>query len=318
MEPQKTVPFAIRPLSPERDLNSWLELFNAIESVDGSDGPTTESQLRETLQRPDHLRWVIDDPTRPGALAAYGLLAKLTAGECGLNIVVSPNWRSKGMGTGLAQYLLQQARGCDGKYASAYIEGENKTSHDFLINLGFQVDGHYWLMEAPAGLPVETPRWPEGFYSLSFAEVGYFSILLDAMHRSYKGHWSHMENIPGLVTEDSVAGWMEQYLWDPRGMFIAFGPDGRPAGYTRIQLTRRDQPEDQSPDVIDNPGVAPEFVSLGLQRQLVQESLQWRKDFGDRAVRIESWGDSQETINLYNEMGFRPLVHGTSYRFDLD
>ena len=42
-----------------------------------------------------------------------------------------------------------------------------------------------------------------------------------------------------------------------------------------------------------------------------------RRDFGDRAVRLESWGDRPDTIELYRQMGFQPLVHGTSYRLDL-
>lgn len=307
----------IRPLSPGRDLPGWLELFHSVESLAGRAERTTEAQLLEALARPDAMRWVIDDPARPGSLAAYGVMARVSVGECGVNVLVAPALRRRGLGSAMTEFLLERARSCEGHYASVYLEpDEDEETRRFLLARGFRVDGHYWLLEAPASLPAEPPDWPQGFIAQSFAEVDSFSILLEAMHRSHAGHWGHMENIPGAVTAETVAGWIEQYGWDPGSMLIAFGPDGRPAGYTRIQLADRSDPQNHDPDVIDNPGVAPEYAGLALQRLLVQEALQFRGPAAGHPIRIESWGDSQETIDLYCQMGFRPIQHGTGYRHD--
>jgi hypothetical protein len=167
-------------------------------------------------------------------------------------------------------------------------------------------------MQAPADLALQEPKWPAGYSVRSFAEVQDVSRLVEVQNRSRRDMWGHWENTPGAVTGEVVARWLPH--WDPNGIFLAFAPDGDMVGICRIDLAQ----EEKAPDVLDAPTIVPEHRDKILQRPLVLAALHWQCSHRPRAVRLESWGDSEQTIGVYRSIGFTVRQHSVAYRYDLE
>ncbi len=121
--------------------------------------------------------------------------------------------------------------------------------------------------------------------------------------------WGHHENTAGGVTEEDISGWMKR--WDLNGVFLAFAPDGSPVGTCKA-ISGASTGEE---DMVDEPGIAPEHRYLRLQRPLVLTALGWLRQQGRRPVRLESWGDTRETVALYEDIGFKVEEHDLSLAY---
>jgi GNAT superfamily N-acetyltransferase len=131
--------------------------------------------------------------------------------------------------------------------------------------------------------------------------------------------WGHRENTPGAVTAASLARQIqrEPQSYPPQGMFVAFGPEGEPAGFCRGEAGQPAEPGGPILKLVDGPGVAPAHRSQRLQRPLVLTVMRWLSRQGPGAYDLQSWGDTPETIELYRELGFDVAGHWMEYRLDL-
>jgi hypothetical protein len=168
-------------------------------------------------------------------------------------------------------------------------------------------------LRATVEAPFDPPVWPEGFRIRSYADIADPLILLQACNRSFADLWGHHENTAGGLTAEHLNRWLPG--WDPRGILIIFSPQGDVAGYCRAEsgaYTGEDE------DLLDQPGIAPQYRPLQLHRPLALAAARWLRDQGSRPIRLESWGDSIETVSIYRQIGFQLAEHGLSYRRPLE
>ena len=65
---------------------------------------------------------------------------------------------------------------------------------------------------------------------------------------------------------------------------------------------------------INGPGLLPAHRDQGLHRPLIFTALQWQQARGCQTITLDAWGDDDQTIALYRELGFEPVQHLISYR----
>lgn len=299
--------FIIRPLV-EADVPAWLKLVHAVELDSAGKTQTTEEQLRRVLGWARARRWVIEAPGEPETLIGYGFLYAQIK-ERGYNeLMIHPAWRRQGLGRRLSEHLCEAARSAGVDWVNIEIDDRNTGGIAFLEAVGFAHHSYAWVLRAPAEAAFPQPVWPQGYSARSYAEVNDLSLFTRAINRGYGDQWGHSENTAGGVTEDDAQGYLKNF--DPNGVFIVFAPDGSPVGACRVEVGDADAAE----DVLDGPGIAPEHRALNLHIPLALHALAYLRSKGRRPVRLESWGDSPETIAQYAALGFTIAERNFAYR----
>ncbi len=72
--------------------------------------------------------------------------------------------------------------------------------------------------------------------------------------------------------------------------------------------------------VVDSPGVAPQYRRLGLQRPLTLTTMHWlRNTAGIGPIQLHTYGDQEAAVAIYQALGFvlEPNSHLIEYRLDL-
>jgi hypothetical protein len=102
--------------------------------------------------------------------------------------------------------------------------------------------------------------------------------------------------------------------FDPRGIFLAFDAGGAAVGQCRAAAAG-DAPD--QPHILDEPGIVPEHRAAGLHAPLVLTAARWLQSQANRPIRLESWGDTAETVAVYESLGFTLIEHDVSYVLEL-
>ena len=179
----------------------------------------------------------------------------------------------------------------------------------FLRRRGYEPVGASWILSAPATQSFAEPSWPPGFTVRNFTEVGDTAVLADIMDRSWGDMWGHAQN-EQPTTPEGVAEHISTYR-QPENYFLAFAPDGDVAGLC-LGIPR------ESVDVIDSPGVAPEYRHLELQRPLLLTVARHLQSHQLKEIQLLSYGDDEQTIVVYQSVGFQLDAHYITYHGKLD
>ena len=118
------------------------------------------------------------------------------------------------------------------------------------------------------------------------------------------------------MNEGYLAKSMNQYpdWYIPEGIFIAFAPDGSVAGVCVARLGAKVAGHDEErAKTVDSPGVVPEHHHLGLQRPLTLTAMHWLRGYGSGPLDLESYGDQEDAIEIYREVGFVLQEHYVEY-----
>jgi mycothiol synthase len=253
-------------------------------------------------------RWVVPSPVDPETLIGYARLFPQIPERSYVDVMVHPHWRRRGLGSRMLALLNAEARKAGAECTYNEIDDRDTRAIAFLRHNGFQPAGDAWVLRAPAAADFAEPTWPAGYSVRSYAEVGDLQVLTDACNRGFGDMMGHWENAAGGVTPEHISQGLKN--WDPSGIFLAFAPDGSVIGNCRAM------PGDAE-DLLDEPGVAPEHRYQRLQRPMVLTALRWLRAKARRPVRLESWGDTPETVALYEEIGFALVEHAISLRNSL-
>lgn len=297
---------APRPFRPEQDLTSLVELHNTVEAAEGRPAALTVERLAAALDAPNLYRWVVPAPGE-NSLAAYGVLFHQTTERCYGDIKVHPAWRRRGMGRLLADELAQKATELGTRYLAIDVDHANQDALRFLLSQGFRYRGDTWALVAPAGRMLPEPEWPDGYTVRSHAEVNDLPLYVALCNRTFGDLWGHWENTPGMVDEARMAGTLSHF--DANGIFIVFDAAGAAVAHCRTLAST----DDGAPHILDQPGVVPEARAAGLHAPLALTAARWLRDQADRPVRLESWGDPEATIAVYELLGFDRVEHEVSY-----
>lgn len=308
--------FTIRPFSPSSDISALLRLRAEAEAVDQEGNVIDEEALRAQLRLPGHDpkldRWVIPDPQDPAALIGSALVwLPPDTTTVKLNLLIHPNWRRRGLGSQLFAQAVDRSRALGGQYLQAYVNTKNSAPEAFLGKQGFEHEGAYHEMRQimPSRLP--TPVWPYGYQLRTYAEVQDLSALTYAMNVCYDGLWGHQE-----VREEQMASWLPEFNQD--GLFLVYSPSGKLVGISRVELSAERSAHNAAPTgYIDAPGLHHHHRRMDLYRALLLTGIHWLQIQGQQIVEMESWGDKQEILNLYRDMGFEIKRKLVSYTLPL-
>ncbi|MGE5124326.1 MAG: GNAT family N-acetyltransferase [Acidobacteriaceae bacterium] len=302
----------IRPFSPDQDIPRVLSLLASVEEVDQGGEKISTQTLHDQLNQPGHDplhdRWVIEGPYDSGTLVASAFIRLLPGSSVAdANIIVHPEWRRLGIGGLMLDKILERARQIDANSVQFYANTAHPAAAGFLKAHGFVCLGAY--TELRLGENVELPPivWPFGYTLRPYSEVQDLSRLTEAMNLCYIPLWGHQE-----VSQEELAGWLPHF--DPQGLFLVFSEKGRVVGISRVETSPdRSQVNGKPTGYIDAPGIVPQHRRLDLYRALVLAGICWLRDRGQELVEMESWGDKQEVLKMYRELGFKDLKQLACY-----
>ncbi len=301
----------------EADLFRLLRLYNEIEAHDRDPNPSTEADLRGQLKwlghDPARDRWVVAAPDDPDHFIGYGRVFAQSSQRTVVWILVHPDWRRRKLGATLLERALERAGEQGATHMTSTAAVQDVIATAFLTHNYFSAAGDNWSLLAPQDLQPEAPCWPTGYTVRTYAEVQHLPTLVEVLNRCYSDMWGHRENTPGAVNEryllEAMVKRPEYFI--PEAMFIAFAPDGSVAGFCRAEFEEQGA---QRTKVVDNPGVVPEHRSQRLQRPLALTALRWLNAQEPGPIALYSWGDSEETIEIYRELGFVVQEHYIEYK----
>lgn len=309
----------VRPFAPEADFPALAGLLAAVEAADLAGDEVSEEALRQRLAWPSpdpaRDRLVVAEPGRPDRLIGYGAVWKSPLTErADIECVIHPAWRRRGLGTALLARLLERVRELGASAVGVYADEGNAQARSFLERRGFRPVAAYTRLLAPAATDFPAPGWPAGYQLRDYDAVRHLPTLTAALNRCYEGLWGHQH-----LSDDDVVAWLPELISgnSPTGILLLFAPDGGVAGICRVELktqTGRGEALEGAPlGYIDGPGVAPEYRHLRLHRPLLLAGARWLRERGAGELELESWGDQEQTLDLYREHGFAVSRRAISY-----
>jgi len=300
--------FSIRHYAPEQDLSSLSSLLTEIESMDRDGEETSEEYLRSMLEWPNF------DPAQnvwiaelDGKMVGYGMILPRPKSHSSLHIVVHPSQRRKGLGNTLLSLALDRARESEAKNFLVYATRQNAGSNAFLLRHGFEVVATSGVMVAPvAELP--QAEIPSGYFIRRYPELGDPAIVVQALDQGYRDMVGHGQNVT------SADRYMKYYgaegihlLFDEKDTLIGICA-GKPEGKTD---------ERGVSDLLDAPGLVREYRQRGFQRFLVLTVMHWLREKEARPITLEYWGDDEQAIAIYRDLGFELVNEQLTYHKEL-
>ncbi len=296
----------------ETDFVAFVELLNTIAAERGGQTTDEAAQLEyETWLNRDlsESRVVVRDPENPATLLAYADLFVTEKAEANLALGVHPTWRSRGLETKLLEWLTQRSRALSANAQNVLTPASDERTVVLLEKNGFEVAGVYqkMLLEPLTSKSLDKARpLPAGYTLKSYRDAGDDQLFITAMNRSFGDLWGH-----GVATE---AVWQQILeLSDPEHFFVLLAED-EAVGFLNISVTD----DDAVAGRLDSPGLAPEHRSPDLYRALALEGLKLLAAKGVERVTLECWGESKETVEAYEALGFTSVAVELGYQRSLD
>jgi len=294
--------FHIRAFKPEEDIPSLVNLRAEIEAVDQVGTNTSEAAVQAQMKwrghDPSRDRWVVETTEAPGRFLGHAWIFAQSPTRSILSVAVHPAWRRRGLGSSLLQKALHRADETGAHQLVSATEANNTAGRTFLeVNHFFEV-GHNRFLSAPSIAPLPAVEFPSGFTLQSFETINNLSLLVKACNECYRDMWGHREN-----TEASTEGFYSDMMQDdpeyfpPAGIFILFAPDHRVAGVSFCRM-------EAGQKIIDSPAIVPAFHTPGLLRYLVLASMHWLNNQAEGDIQLQTWGDSENAVQVYKELGF--------------
>lgn len=298
----------IRTYNPDEDLTALHQLLTAVETHDQDGEDVSIETLRQQLTwrnyNPRLDSFVAEQATGTEGLVGFASIAGRTGTRCTAYAAVHPDWRRHGFGTQLLNQALARAKESGSDNFIIYANGHNIAANAFLKERAYQPVGASWILEAPADTSFAKPVFPEGFSIRSYAQFEKPEILADILNRGYSDMWGHGQN-ETPTTAKSLSEIIPSY-WQQEHIFLLFAPDGEVAG---VCLGIPDENE----HILEGSGIAPEYRHLELQRPLTLTLAHHLQAIQQKPIHLLSYGDTQATIDIYQQIGFNLTVHFIAY-----
>lgn len=304
--------FRLREFANPADVPALLRLLEAAEAVDRSGEDISAEMIAAQLDVPNHAprrdRAVVEHPTDAGSLIGQSALWTAPAddpiiGEA--TLVVHPEWRNRGIGSALLDTMIARATDLDASFVRLYADPNHAPTVAFLQHRQFAPVAAYTEMRSTTA--IDEAALPEGFSITPFALIRDVSTLAEALTESYAGLWGHHK-----VTVADLEQWLPHI--EQNGAFLLFDAAGKVAGICRAeQHEQRTERNAQPTGYIDAPGVVPRYRSPELYAALLAHAVHWLREQA-QIIELESWGDSAETLMLYQSLGFEVLRQQIAYQ----
>jgi mycothiol synthase len=307
--------FIVRHYVPEKDLIPLSNLLTEIESMDRDGEDTSEKYLLASLEwpnyRPDQDVWVAE---LDGELVGYAAALEQPSQRCTIYAVVHPSQRRKGLGSRLLALTLDRAREVGSQDILVYANEHNEASNLFLKYHHFQQVGSSGALKA-SHIQAQPFEFPAGFTLKKYSEVNEPRVLLDALNVCYQGMWGHQHNDQHAEEELKSPRFLKYY--DAEDILLLFDEKNSVVGICSLKSEGKTDANGIS-DLLDGPGLIPPYRDLGYQRQLVLAGIQHLRQKVTRPITLEFWGDDENALNIYRELGFEMTQHYIAYHTELE
>jgi mycothiol synthase len=284
-------------------------MLTEIESIDHAGEETSEEFLRSMTEwpnfDPDQNVWIAE---RNGEFVGFGQIVPRPASYTAMYVVVHPSQRRRGLGSTLLSLALDRARETACKKILVYAVGHNVGSNAFLRHHGFEVMGTSGVMVAPvAELPAL--EIPSGYTIRYYPDLHDPALLTQALGQCYKDMVGHNQNVTSADRylhyhgEEGI-----HLLFDESESLIGICA-GKPEGKTDGRGIS---------DLLDAPGLIKEYRQRGFQRFLTLSVMHWLRGKATRPITLEYWGDDEQTITLYRQLGFELVNEQIAYEKELE
>jgi mycothiol synthase len=308
--------FLVRHYIPEKDLVPLSQMLTEIEAFDRDGEDTSAEYLRNALTwpnyRPDQDVWVAE---LDGKLVGYAVALEQPSRRCTVYGVVHPACRRNGLGSQLLALTLERAREVDSQAVLVYANEHNQAANLFLKQHPFQLVGSSGVMKAPATIKVPAYEFPQGFHPKYYSEVNEPRILLEALDICYLDMWGHQHNDKRSEEELRSPRFLKYYY--DEDILLLFDEKDSVTGICSVKSEARKTEDGTFSDLLDAPGIVREHREQGLQRPLVLAAIQHLRRKGLRPITLEFWGDGENALNIYRELGFEMSQHYLAYHKEL-
>lgn len=308
--------FLIRHYIPEKDLLPLSNMLTEIESTDRDGEDTSEDALRTALTwhnyHPDQDVWVAE---MEGKLVGYAVALEQPSQRSTIYAVVHPSQRRKGLGSRLLTLTLNRAREVGSRDVLVSANEHNQASNLFLKYHQFQQVGSSGVMKTPATIDIPQYEFPEGLILKRYSDVNEPRILLEALNICYLDMWGHQHNDHPSEQELRSPRFLKYY--DADDILLLFDERDSVVGICSVKSEARKDEHGDLADLLDAPGIIQEHREQGYQRQLVLAAIQHLRRKGIRSVTLEFWGDDENALNIYRELGFEMADHYLAYHKEL-
>jgi mycothiol synthase len=309
--------FEIRHYNPDKDLTLLSKMLTEIEASDRDGEDTSEDALRNALSwhnyRPDQDVWVAE---LEGELVGYAAALEQPSQHCTVYAVVHPARRREGLGSQLLTLTLNRAREVGSKDVLVYANEHNKASNLFLRHHHFQQVGSSGVMKAPATINIPPYEFPHGFTLKRYSEVNEPRVLLEALNICYLDMWGHQHHDHRTEEELQSPRFLKYY--DAEDILLLFDGKDSIVGICSMKSEARKDEHGNFADLLDAPGIINEYREQGYQSQLVLAAIQHLCKKGTRPITLEFWGDGENALNIYRELGFEMSHHYLAYHKELE
>ena len=311
-----TDPFTIRHYVPEQELSQLSRMLTEIESIDRDGEDTSEEYLRASLAwpnyRPDQDVWVAESD---GNLVGYAVALEQPSQRCTIYVVVHPSQRRRGLGSRLLALVVERAREVGAKNILVYANEHNEASNLFLAHHDFQQVGSSGSLKLTAPIAGEPVEFPKGFTLKQYSEVNDPLILLKALNECYRGMWGHQHNDDPSEEERKSPPFLNYYSADD--ILLLFDAANAIFGICSLKLQGKQEANGELSDLLDGPGIIPQFREQGYQRPMVLAGIEHLRQRGNRPITLEFWGDDEKALNIYRSLGFKMVNRYIAYHKEL-
>lgn len=313
MSPTDAGNYQIRSLKLATDMPALLQLIEAVNQADNINEQISESSLLAEIEwhgnDPEQDRWVIETPEITNTFLGHAWIFAQTIQRSFIHVAIHPDYRRQGLGSALLKTALERAVLKKVKQVVAVVEVGMAPAEAFLSHHGFVVAGYDRVFTAPGNEFLPAVTWPSGFKVRSLAEFQDVALYVKALNLCYSVLWGHAQNTRPTRVEDfskAIESYPEYY--NPQCMLVVFDEENNVCGV--CSGTFQQNPESQSSvKLIDSPAIAPAYWSTKLIKPLVLAIMQRLNTFGEGDFRLETWGDSDTAVSVYEDIGFT-LVDG--------
>jgi mycothiol synthase len=257
--------------------------------------------------------WVAEADAK---LVGYGVALEQPSRRCTVYVVVHPSQRRNGLGSQLLDLSLTRAQELGSKTLLIYANERNAASNLFLKHHGFDPVGSSGTMKASDELESHSFDWPAGFTLKKYSDINEPRVLLTALDVCYLGMWGHQHR--GEPSEEELRSPRFLNYYQAEDILLLFDHQGAVCGLCSVKSEGKRDENGNKVDLLDAPGVIKKYRQEGYQRGLVIAGIEHLRRHETHLIVLEFWGESEEALAIYRDLGFEMQNHYITYHKELE
>jgi len=240
--------------------------------------------------------WVIEKEGIEGQVCGYFSLFRQSRKHGLLTCLLHPEVDPAVVRHRLMEAVQQKARDLKMHQIFTFAEKNRENMPAFLAGSGFEFQNQAFILQAPEGISIADPVFPEGYFLRTYSELKHLPTLAALLNRAYyvRSGYLTSEDLP--ITIEFLQEHFQKYpdYFPPEGMFILLNSFGKAVAYIRAF----------GEDAINSPGIVPEERQYGLHLALLQVALAHLRAKGPKKYQLFLNEGQQYLFDDYRSIGF--------------